>query len=251
MDDHSDTGLPPGLARAWGLDPRPGRGPRPGLSTGRIVDAAISVAAAEGLAGVSMSRIAAELGVSTMSLYRYVGSKDDLLVLMVDSAAGTPPPGPPPEDGWRPALAFWATAQRDVLHRHLWALRVPITAPPATPHSVAWMERGMACMRATALAPYEKLGVINLVGGFVRQEARLTADIDAALRAAGADSATAMAAYGRLLATLTDADRFPEITSLLRSAALAEPGGADDDFRFGLERVLDGVAVLIASREPD
>lgn len=252
MDDGTSTGsgLPPGLARAWGLDERPGKGPKPGLSTARIVATAITVAAAEGLAAVSMSRVATELGVSTMSLYRYVAAKDELLILMVDAAAGTPPEGPPPEDGWRPALSFWATAQREVLHRNLWALRVPITTPPATPHSVAWMEKGLGCLRATGLPPYEKLGVITLVSGFVRQEARLTSDLDAAARASGADGGATMAAYSKLLATLTDPERFPEITTLLNSGALYEPEGPDDDFGFGLERVLDGVAVLIGERRP-
>lgn len=244
------TVLPPGLARAWGLDERPGKGPRPGLSTDRIVTTAMNVAAAEGLAAVSMSRVATELGVSTMSLYRYVAAKDELLILMVDAAAGTPPQGPPPEDGWRPALSFWAGAQREVLQQHLWALRVPITTPPATPHSVAWMEKGLGTLRATGLAPYEKLGVITLVSGFVRQEARLMSDLDAAARAAGAGGGATMAAYSELLATLTGPERFPEITALLTSGVLTQPEGPDDDFRFGLERLLDGVAVLVAEREP-
>ena len=62
--------IPASVAAAWGVRERPHKGPRPGLSLGRIVDAAVRVADAEGLDAVSMSRVAAELGTAPMSLYR-------------------------------------------------------------------------------------------------------------------------------------------------------------------------------------
>jgi AcrR family transcriptional regulator len=86
MDDQEATGLPASIEAAWGVRTRPGKGPRPALSLERIVAAAVRVAAVGGLAAVSMGRVAADLGVSTMSLYRYVGSKDELLALMADLA---------------------------------------------------------------------------------------------------------------------------------------------------------------------
>ena len=64
--------LPASIEAAWGLRERPHRGPKPGLSLARIVEAGVQVAEAEGLAAVSMSRVAAELGAAPMSLYRYV-----------------------------------------------------------------------------------------------------------------------------------------------------------------------------------
>ncbi len=60
----------------------------PRLAPDRIVAAAIAVADAEGLAGLSMRRVATELGVATMSLYRHVADKDDLLLKMMDAAFG-------------------------------------------------------------------------------------------------------------------------------------------------------------------
>ena len=83
--------LPASIEAAWGIRERPRKGPKPGLSLPRIVEAAISVAERDGLAAVSMSRVAAELGASTMSLYRYVSAKDELLMLMADAAYGAPP----------------------------------------------------------------------------------------------------------------------------------------------------------------
>ena len=86
--------LPPGLDLLWGRRERGRRGPRPGLSADAIVDAAVRLADAEGLEAISMARVAAELGFTTMSLYRYVASKDELLQLMFNaSALGAETPG--------------------------------------------------------------------------------------------------------------------------------------------------------------
>ena len=77
------------------------RGPRPGLSADAIVDAAIRLADAEGLEGVSMARVAAELGFTTMSLYRYVASKEELLQLMWNGSASGAEGLVLEGDGWR------------------------------------------------------------------------------------------------------------------------------------------------------
>ena len=79
MEDQGATGLPASIEAAWGVRTRPSKGPRPALSLERIVAAAVRVAAGDGLQAVSMGRVASDLGVSTMSLYRYVGAKDELL----------------------------------------------------------------------------------------------------------------------------------------------------------------------------
>src|SRR5918993_5607685 len=100
MDDQIGTGLPASIEAAWGMRTRPNKGPRPALSLGRIVAAAVKVAAADGLQAVSMSRVAAELGVSTMSLYRYVAAKDELLALMADLPFEAPPAQRGPGGKW-------------------------------------------------------------------------------------------------------------------------------------------------------
>ncbi|WP_031506924.1 TetR/AcrR family transcriptional regulator [Streptomyces megasporus] len=249
MAKDSGTGLPPGVETAWGLRERPGKGPRPGLSVDRIVGAAVELANAEGLQAVSMSRIAAALGASTMSLYRYVASKEELLVLMQEAAYGLPPEGPAPEEeGWRVALAHWARSMREVLYRNLWMLRLPITSPPTTPHALAWMERGLACLRSTGLDAGEKIETILLVNGFVRNEATLAADLASAARASGGTVQEAMAAYTRLLTRVADPERFPEIDAVLRSGVMSEEGAPDEEFVFGLERLLDGIEVLVEAR---
>jgi AcrR family transcriptional regulator len=241
-----DTGLPASIEAAWGIRPRPNKGPKPGLSLDRIVAAAVKVAASEGLAAVSMSRVASELGASTMSLYRYVASKDELLALMVDAAIGPPPPAPPGED-WRAGLSRWAWGYHNALRRHPWVLQVPIGGPPTTPNGIAWMENGLAALAGTGLAEGEKLGVILLLSGYVRNEATLAADIAAAAAASGSGI---MASWSKLMRRLTDAERFPALHAALDSGALDQDDDPDEEFEFGLERVLDGVDALVRPRTP-
>ncbi|MGW6455059.1 TetR/AcrR family transcriptional regulator [Streptomyces sp. NPDC055078] len=254
MTDSGDdgTGLPASIEAAWGLRDRPAKGPRPGLSLDRIVAAAVALAAAEGLGAVSMGRVAKELGVSTMSLYRYVAAKDELYVLMQDAAAGPPPLPPPPGTGWREAVTAWALAQRELLHRNLWLLRVPISGPPATPNSVAWWERGLSALADTGLDDGEKLSVIMLITGWVRSEAALTADLGAAADAGGTDADEATRRYAATLARLVDPDRFPAVAGLLRSGVLSEPEpGTEDrdyDFEFGMGTILDGIEARVRKR---
>ena len=124
--------LPPSIELLWGLREAGSRGPRRGLSLARIVEAGISVAQTEGVAALSMARIAKELGVGTMSLYRYVESKDELLQTMVDTALGTPP-APGAGEDWRAGLMRWAVGVRAAYHGHPWTLRVPISGPATWP----------------------------------------------------------------------------------------------------------------------
>ncbi len=243
MDEQPPPHLPASIRAAWGRGDRPTRGPKPGLSLERIVDAGVRVADAEGLAGVSMARVAQELGASTMSLYRYVAAKDELLRLMVDAAWGRPPPAEAGDD-WRAALTRWARSFRDRIRRHPWGLQVPIAGPPLTPHAVAWFESGLAALREASLSEDEKASVVLLVSGYVRSEGALVAD----LTAAGSITDEAMAGYARVLGELTDPAHFPAVHALLAAGVFDQADPPEKEFEFGLTRILDGVAVLIAGR---
>lgn len=240
--------LPASIAAAWGVRERPGKGPRPGLSVERIVAAAIEIAASEGLAAVSMSRVASELGTGAMSLYRYVATKDELLALMVDTAHGLPPAASREGESWRAGLSRWAWAEHEAYRRHPWVLRIPISGPPITPNAVAWLEQGLRSLRETGLSEGEKMSVVLLLTTYVRAEATLDAEIAAAFRAAGATSQEAMTGYGQLLATLTDPTRFPALHQVIASGVLDAADPPDAEFTFGLERILDGVEALVRKR---
>jgi AcrR family transcriptional regulator len=240
--------LPASIEAAWGLRERPHKGPKPGLSLGRIVEAGVKVAESEGLAAVSMSRVAAELGSAPMSLYRYVSAKDELIALMVDAVYEQALVPADPDEGWRDGLSRLAWAMRAVMHRHPWALRVPVSGLPVRPNEVAWFEQVLACLRDTGLTEAEKVSVILLVSGYVRNEAATSTDIEAAVRASGASPDEWMSAYGRLLAKLADPQRFPAISRFVASGVFETYDDPDDEFIFGLERILDGIEVLVRAR---
>jgi AcrR family transcriptional regulator len=247
MSEQDEFPLPASLAAVWGLRERPAKGPKRGLSLARIVEAGVAVAESDGLAAVSMSRVAARLGASTMALYRYVASKDELLALMMDAAIGSPPGEVRSGEGWRDGLTRWARAERDGLLRQPWVLRVPLTAPPLTPNQIAWLEWGLGCLRDTGLPAYQKMSVILAISNYVWRATTIEADFIEAVKADGSTMEKAVAGYGRILARLADPRRFPEIHAAIAEGAF--DGGGDDDhdweFSFGLERILDGVEVLI------
>ncbi|MFJ7271205.1 TetR/AcrR family transcriptional regulator [Streptomyces sp. NPDC099050] len=243
------TGLPASLAMAWGLRERPGKGPRPTLTLQRIVDAAVTLAAAEGMDAVSMGRVAKELGVSTMSLYRYVTAKEELYILMADAGVGTPPePAGGEGRGWRELLSEWAFAQRAVLMANSWIVRIPLTGAPVSPNQLAWMERGLAAMTGTALREGEKVSAIILIGGLVRNEATMVADMMDAIVKSGVSPDRVLGQYVRTLRLMTGPDTHPAVTRLLESDAFTGADEPDFQFRFGLDRILDGLAALISER---
>ncbi|GIH17639.1 TetR/AcrR family transcriptional regulator [Rugosimonospora africana] len=246
----STTGLPPSIEAAWGLRERPTKGPRRGLTLPQIVEAGVRVAVSEGLGAVSMGRVAAELGASTMSLYRYVSAKDELIDLMMDLAIGVPPE-PDPGQGWRAGLTWFAQAYRDLLLQHSWMLRVRISAPPMTPNQIAWLEYALTYLRDTALTGSEKLSTVLMLSGYVRNVTGLEADITAAALAAGSTAEAAMLSYGQLYAKVVDPARFPETGKLIADGVMDQEDLPDNEFNFGLGRILDGLGALIdARREP-
>jgi AcrR family transcriptional regulator len=246
-----DTGLPASIEMVWGIRERPTKGPKRGLSLEQIVDAGVRVATADGIGGVSMSRVAGELGTSAMSLYRYVASKDELLWLMIDRAFGQVDATEPTEGTWRERMERWARIELTALRRFPWILRVPISGAPIMPSQLRFMEWGLSALSGTRLAADEKMSVLLLVTSYTRSFAGLSGDITAAVDAGNPLAQTATG-YGALIKRLTSAAEFPELHAVVDAGAFADeddPADAlDHDYRFGLDRIFDGVAALIQRR---
>jgi AcrR family transcriptional regulator len=247
MDDEDASGLTAGMAAAWGARAPVTKGPKPGLSLDQIVGAGIAIADAEGLSAVSMNRVASELGSSAMSLYRYVESKQELLTLMVDAALGTIPAGPPGE-GWRAGLSRWAWATVAAMRAHPWAVQVPISGPPLGPQSVAWFEDALRTMRDTTLGEGEKASIVLMLAGYARNQVSTMGDVQAHFLDAAGTPHDAMRGYRDTLRALTDADRFPALHALLDAGVFDRADPPDEEFAFGLERILDGIEALIRAR---
>jgi AcrR family transcriptional regulator len=255
--------LPPGLDLLWGRRGRGKRGPRPGLSADAIVAAAIRVADAEGLEAVSMARVAHELGFTTMSLYRHVANKDELLQLMWNgSATGSESLVLAGED-WRAKLRMWSLVQWGMLERHPWITQMPMAAPPMAPNSLHFVEHGLAALDGTGLPDWERMRVIGLISSYTLSEARMAHDAARAAKMAmeaamqgGQEEAGQQAAYEAglaaaplttyesLLRELVDQETYPRLYRLAWSGA-EQPKDEHAEFLWGLDRVLDGVQALI------
>jgi AcrR family transcriptional regulator len=215
----------------WGTKPAPGRGRRPGMTVERIVAAAVELADAEGLDGLSMRRVADRLGVGTMSLYRYVPSKVELADLMLDTVIAEGLPLPEPRS-WRDGLERFARASLAGYRRHPWLLGTSLTRGATGPNQAAALDAVLRALDGTGLSSGERMAVVGLVAGYVRGVARQSADD-------GPDE------FAALLDAHLDAERHPALIAVWRDEELDWA----DPFEFGLRRVLDGVAVLVESRE--
>jgi AcrR family transcriptional regulator len=237
--------VPSALQAAWGLREKATKGPKPTLSVDRIVAAAIDIARAEGFRAVSMSRVAGELSTSAMALYRYVGSKDELALLMMEAAAGTPPAPKAADETWRAALERWAHAMFELFRDNRWFLQIPVAAPPATPRQLAWLETGLAALRDVGITEAEKLSLLLLVNGYVRYDAMLRGDIAEAASSGGRTVDAVIGEYAGLMRHLVQADRFPLLRQAIDGGAMDQPDEPAADFAFGLARTLDGIAAFI------
>jgi AcrR family transcriptional regulator len=243
---------PTALDLLWGTRERPRRGPRPSLSLERIVAEAISLADAEGLGNLSMQRLAERLGCAKMALYRYVPGKSELVALMVDAALGDPPEPPSQtsqtsptgrtpasgEQQWRAVLRLWATTIFARYRQHAWAIEATAGSRPTGPNEMAWMETALAALAGTGLTGPERLDAVALLNGHVRSLVQVTPvgqhDLEAEMaRQIGA----ALAAHP---------DRYPQVLAAFSESP--PPTGRDNALDFGIDRILDGLAALIAAR---
>jgi AcrR family transcriptional regulator len=230
----TDDDLPRALEILWRPSVPTGR--IRGLSRERIVAAAIELADADGLGALSMARLAERLGCGTMSLYRHVANKDELVTFMLSVGPG-PPPRPMDRADWRGALTDWATGLWSVYHRHPWILAAVAAGPPADPGQLAWLDAGLAALGGTGLPERDKLAAVMAVLHFARGAAAL--DIEAAGHVDGPE-------YPALLRRVLDADRFPALAAALEAGVFDQADdGPQADFRSGLGQLLDGIAAKI------
>ncbi len=236
--------LPRGIALAWGVAASPQRGPKREMSVERIVDAAVELADAEGLGAVSMAAVAARLGFTPMSLYRYVTAKDDLLLLMQEAATGLPPEEFREPVGWREKLEVLFRAQVQIYVQHPWVLSLPIQGSPATPNSSAWVDAALEALEDTPLSADERIGVMLLVSGQSRFYGMVLAGYAERARSTGLDDAAISAQEAALFDTLVSAEEYPALRRAIDAGVFTSPA---DPFQFGLDRSLEGVAAYIAA----
>jgi AcrR family transcriptional regulator len=242
--------VPAELARLWRLSTSAPRLGRPAqLDVEQVVRTAIDLADRDGIAGVTLLSVARTLGYTKMALYRHLGSKDELLELMVDQATG-----PAPQfagDGWRAGLRRWAHALRTIYAEHPWLTELPTSGPPRGPNAISWLDALLRVLRDTGLDEATKLGISVVLSGYVNHSSALARQLEEGRRDTGLDQTQTEQDYGSQLVRLIDPERFPDAAQLFAADPFGstpeQPPDDDPDFTFGLELILDGVAAAISA----
>lgn len=232
-----DTDL---LAALWESRPAPRRGPKPAMSTETIAAAAIRIADREGFEAVALQRVAADLGFTKMSLYRYVPGREGLVAVMVEAAVGVPPTFPA-DMPWRERVETFIEELLVTWRDHPWIPWVTIGDRSMGPREVAWIECSIAALDGTPLTDRERLDTSYVLFGLLRNAQSVSR--------AGTQLWTADQRLRPVVRTAVERrpDDFPQ---LARVAATIEAEPNPDNGRvFGVERFLDGLAALIEERE--
>ncbi|WP_206322106.1 TetR/AcrR family transcriptional regulator C-terminal domain-containing protein [Streptomyces sp. HNM0575] len=207
----------------------------------QYVAAALAVADAEGLAAVSMRRVAGDLGSGTASLYRYITNRDELVDLMVDAAQGEDPL-PESTGDWRADLGAVAHALRATLLRHPWLAGELAGRPALGPNSLRRSESALRA--AVALTPditpaSQALGVVHayVLGSVAAQQAHRRAE-----QRTGLTEEEWQRSVGPYISEVLAAGEHPMLARRVHEAEEQDP---DAEFAFGLDCVLDGLAARL------
>lgn len=253
MDKKINENLPKGIALSWGLVKQPQRGPKRELDLKQIVEAAINIADKDGLSAVSMSRVATSLGFTPMSLYRYVPSKDDLLLLMQDAVCDIPIPPEKKGADWRENMREYVKACIKVFRNHPWFGDIPISGVPMTPNNLQVVDWVLRDLRSLPLNDYEKMSIVLLLSSYARASGMLQRDMDRAIQSGTGQDEFSGRTYSAALKQLVTPERFPYLHKVVASGVYTEENTSEnnvgDDFDFGLERILDGIEHYLASKK--
>lgn len=220
--------LPAPIRLAWG-----GREPtRAALTTERVVSVGVELADSNGIESVTIRKLSARLGYTTMAVYRHISSREELLLLMLDRALGAPP-ALSGRLSWPNALRRWANGLYGSYSAHPWLLDLPLPGLPTTPNHAMWVERALAATMSLALNIEQRLEAALLIDGHARSIANVTRSARIVTQRAGTHPAQA-------LYEVADERRYPHFREVLRLGSLQDE--TPPDLSFGLEVIIAGLS---------
>ncbi|GAB4589513.1 TetR/AcrR family transcriptional regulator [Nocardia sp. IFM 10818] len=228
----------------------PTRGPKQRTTLDAVIAAAIEIADAEGLNALTMRSVAAKLGVTPMATYTYVPGKAELLDLMLDTVyqrmERTDLTGMP----WRERVSAIAAENRAMLAEHPWVAYLPTTRPPLGPGVTVKYDHELQAFDGLGLSDLDMDSALTHVLGFVNSVARIAIDSARAAADSGESDHEWWERAAPLLERVFDAGRYPLAARVGATAGRAHDSAysAEHAYRFGLARVLDGLAALIENR---
>src|SRR3984957_14228210 len=239
--DPEATTLVPGSI--WDVPEYGGRGPRARHHRAAIAAAAVSLADAGGIDAVTMRRVAAGLGMATMSLYNYVPSKEHLVQLMIDQVSGEyryadSPPGRHPADR-RAASLDLARQGRDITRRHPWLPRVMQRPPVFGPGALRYVEHFLGLLSGSDLDTGAKMEILGMVNGFAISYGGVQAGEAEEGARAGGPEGDRPAAGGAGLVPAAAGAGYPQLAAALAGPP-PPPRDADEIFDRCILRLIDG-----------
>jgi AcrR family transcriptional regulator len=225
----------------WMRPERPARGPRPAYTRAQIVAAAIGMADTEGIEAVSMRRVAAAVGAGTMSLYRYVPRKEDLVELMVDTVSGEIELPDRPSGNWRDDLGLLAHQTRGVERRHPWMLQFAEGVPIFGPNRMKLMEFAGAVLDGIGLDIDEIMFMAGLLTGYVANFVRDEVAWELELKRTGRTMEDWRMANESWVTKIMESGEYPMMTRIVRDARTPHMD-RDERFQYGLDLILDVIA---------
>jgi AcrR family transcriptional regulator len=209
------------------------------LSRAEIARAGVEIADLEGPDAVSMRRVAAALGSGTMSLYRHVASRDELLDAMVDTVYARIDLPVEPSGAWRDDIASLARAQRRLLRDHPWLAQLIGSRPPVLPSFLRTFEWALRAFELAGLGIAEAAAAGSTINAYVTGFALTEQAEYAAQRRTGLTKddwrARNWPGVERALAT----GAYPAVARYVERGSDPDP---DSAFEAGLSHLLDGIA---------
>lgn len=218
------------MARTHAEQGAPARAP---LTRERVLEAAIALADEGGIAGLTMRKLAQQLGVEAMSLYNHVANKEDLLDGMVDlvfAEIGLPAHGA----AWKAALRQRAIATRATLERHRWAIGLMESRSQPGPANLHHHDAVLGCLReagfSIAMAAHAYSVLDSYIYGFTLNKQSLPFD-----------TSEEVAELGRRYLRELLTNQYPYLAEMIVEHAMQPGYDYADEFAFGLDLILDGL----------
>lgn len=252
-NERTSAGDPTSTLQLLWRDSTPKRrhGPQRGLSIDAVVDAATTIADAEGLDAVTMRRVAQALNVVPMTLYTYVPGKAELLDLMLDTAYARMPRTDTTGQPWRQRVTAIAEENKALFELHPWAATISTSRPPLGPGQMAKYEHELSALDGLGLNDVEMDDYLSYLLSFVQSCARAATDARAAQHDTAMSDQQWWEANAPLLARVFDGNAYPTAARVGAAAGAAHGSAYNPEhaYAFGLQRTLDALDALIGNRK--
>jgi AcrR family transcriptional regulator len=207
------------------------------LSRERVLRAAIALADTGGIESLTMRKLGEELDVEAMSLYNHVANKDDIIDGIVDLVFSEIEP-PPSEADWKPAMRRRAISAHDALLRHRWAPSLMQSRPNPGPSTLRHHDSVLGSLRNAGFTLVMAAHAVSVIDGYVYGFALQQINIPLQSREQVAEVGES------ILRQL--AGQYPHLAEMITEHAMKPGYDYAEEFEFGLDLILDGLAKLRA-----